>query len=178
MIQNAPEIIIATATATGILSASAVAVAHPGAEDMIAAVWWSTMPLVGAILASGISFLLGSSTEPRKRVFGRALFALVVGVAGPRITIAMKPEWHDWFVDPILLIVFGGTCGLVGYAASVAVINWFMVRAPEVAESKLNMLFNKQYKHENFEDDKHQPLLHDTSHRVRGDERDGAVSGD
>ncbi len=186
MIQNAPEVILTIATATGVLSASAVAIAHPGAEELAAAVMWSTMPLVGALLASGISFLLGSSVEPRKKVFGRALSALGCGVAGPRLLVYKWPQLNEFLVDPIILIAIGGICGLVGYAASVAVINWFMIRAPRIAEDRLNLFYNK---HRNTNEttstdenenktDLHQPLVHDTSHRLRGNERDSSVSGD
>lgn len=121
-------------------SGAAAVVSHPTAESLTAAVLWSVLPLIGAILISGMSFLLGSVNEPRKRVFGRALGAVLVGVAGPRFALYYKPALSDVIEDPILLIAAGALCGLIGYAVSAMVINWVMVKAPGRLESKLNEL--------------------------------------
>jgi len=129
--------LLAAAIAT---SGAAAAIAHPSGELLTSAVLWSLLPLIGAILISGMSFLLGSVDEPRKRVFGRALGAILFGVAGPRFSLYYKPDLANMIDDPILMIAAGAGFGLVGYAVIATVINWVMIKAPGKLENKLNNL--------------------------------------
>jgi hypothetical protein len=139
--------ILAAAIAT---SGAAVAITHPSGDTLTSAVLWSLLPLIGAILISGMSFLLGSVDEPRKRVFGRALGAILFGVAGPRFTLHYKPDIAVIIDDPILMIAAGAAFGLVGYAVIATVINWVMIKAPSKLENRLNNLI---YENKNNIDD-------------------------
>lgn len=130
-----------TFLSAAIASSGAAAVAsHPTTEALTSAVLWSVLPLIGAILISEMSFLLGSVDEPRKRVYGRALGAILFGVAGPRLTIYYKPDIAELIDDPILLIAAGAAFGLVGYAVIATLINWVMIKAPSKLENRLNNL--------------------------------------
>lgn len=132
---------VLTLLSAAIASSSAAAVAsHPTTEALTSAVLWSVLPLIGAILISGMSFLLGSVDEPRKRVYGRALGAILFGVAGPRLTIYYKPNIAELIDDPIILIAAGAAFGLVGYAIIATLINWVMIKAPSKLENRLNNL--------------------------------------
>jgi len=144
---------LAAAIAT---SGAAVAIAHPSGDILTAAVLWSLLPLIGAILISNISFLLGSVDEPRKKVFGRALGAILFGVAGPRLTLYYKPELAELIDDPILLIASGAAFGLIGYAVIATVINWAMIKAPSKLENKLNNLIYENKN--NVDDDSDRPV--------------------
>lgn len=139
--------LLAAAIAT---SGAAAAIAHPSGELLTSAVLWSLLPLIGAILISWMSFLLGSVDEPRKRVFGRALGAILFGVAGPRFLLYYKPDLANMVDDPILMIAAGAGFGLVGYAVIATVINWVMIKAPSKLENKLNNLI---YENKNNTDD-------------------------
>lgn len=132
---------VLTLLSAAIASSGAAAVAsHPTTEALTSAVLWSVLPLIGAILISGMSFLLGSVDEPRKRVYGRALGAILFGVAGPRFTLYYKPDIASLIDDPILLIASGAIFGLLGYAVIATLINWVMIKAPSKLESRLNKL--------------------------------------
>jgi len=130
-----------TLLSAAIASSGAAAVAsHPTTEALTSAVLWSVLPLIGAILISEMSFLLGSVDEPRKRVYGRALGAILFGVAGPRLTIYYRPDIAELIDDPIILIAAGAAFGLVGYAVIATLINWVMIKAPSKLENRLNNL--------------------------------------
>jgi len=132
---------VLTLLSAAIASSGAAAVAsHPTTEALTSAVLWSVLPLIGATLISEMSFLLGSVDEPRKRVYGRALGAILFGVAGPRLTIYYRPDIAELIDDPIILIAAGAAFGLVGYAVIATLINWVMIKAPSKLENRLNNL--------------------------------------
>lgn len=136
-------------------SGAAAAIAHPSGELLTSAVLWSLLPLIGAILISWMSFLLGSVDEPRKRVFGRALGAILFGVAGPRFSLYYKPDLANMIDDPILMIAAGAGFGLVGYAVIATLINWVMIKAPSKLENRLNNLI---YENKTDSDDSDRPV--------------------
>ena len=86
-------------------------------EHMVA-VYWSLMPMLGAIVASGMAFLLNRIDEGPKVIAGRFIMALVTGVGLPRILTYIHPWLKDLSLDPILLVLGGFFCGLMGYAAA------------------------------------------------------------
>jgi len=133
------EVLTLLSAALAASGAAAVA-SHPTTEALTSAVLWSVLPLIGATLISEMSFLLGSVDEPRKRVYGRALGAILFGVAGPRLTIYYKPDIAELIDDPIILIAAGAAFGLVGYAVIATLINWVMIKAPSKLENRLNNL--------------------------------------
>lgn len=135
---------VLTLLSAAIATSGAAAVAsHPTTEALTSAVLWSVLPLIGATLISEMSFLLGSVDEPRKRVYGRALGAILFGVAGPRLTIYYKPDIAELIDDPIILIAAGAAFGLVGYAVIATLINWVMIKAPSKLENRLNNLIHE-----------------------------------
>jgi len=94
---------------------------------------WTLLPMVGATIASGGAFCLNTQTELRRYVIGRCLFALVVGVVGPRLTSMIHPWVSGMMVDPILKVGAGFVFGFVGYVVSWPFVKKFYDRAPNTA---------------------------------------------
>lgn len=112
------------------------------ADVHISPVYWSLMPVLGAVLASGMAFLLNSVEEGPRAVAGRFIGALVTGVGIPRILTYMHPWLKEVALDPILLIVGGFFCGLMGYAAAKFTVEKFFKDAPRLVNSQMDRLKN------------------------------------
>lgn len=157
MLQNHLYETLSLLAAAAIATSSAAAtIVHPSGEVLTSAVMWSLLPLIGAILISGMSFLLGSVDEPRKRVIGRALGAILFGVSGPRFALYYRPDLADMIDDPIMMVAAGAVFGLIGYAVCATIINWVMIKAPSKLENRLNNLIyeNKNDSADNSRDAK------------------------
>lgn len=109
----------------------------------MSALMWSLMPIVGAFMASGMAFLLNRVNEDRWAVAGRVIGALLAGVGVPRVATYMHPWIKNMASDPILLILAGFGCGMFGYMAGRAVVDWFGKRSPDIVNSEMDKLVDK-----------------------------------
>lgn len=96
---------------------------------------WTLLPLIGATLASGGAFCLNTQQEVRRIVVGRCLFALMVGVIGPRLMSMMHPWISDLLSDPLLKVGAGFIHGFAGYILSWPVVKSSYLRATPIANS-------------------------------------------
>ena len=108
-------------------------------EHMVA-VYWSLMPMLGAIVASGMAFLLNRIDEGPKVIAGRFIMALVTGIGLPRILTYIHPWLKDLSLDPILLVLGGFFCGLMGYAAAKYTVDKFFKDAPGLVDDQMEKL--------------------------------------
>lgn len=120
--------------ATSLLLFTTIAIPSQHTEAGIAAVYWSIMPIVGALGASLMAVLLNRVTENRRAVIGRVIGATASGVGIPRILTKFHPWLEQVTLDPIILILMGFICGLFGYAAAVYVVDKFFSVAPSIVD--------------------------------------------
>lgn len=117
------------------------AVSTPFSDDAaVAAAYWALMPIIGALGASLMAFLLNRVSENRPAVVGRVIGAMVVGVGVPRAFTYIEPEVVKISLDPILLILAGFGCGLFGYAGAKALVDRVFKVAPGVMEQQVDQL--------------------------------------
>jgi hypothetical protein len=92
--------------------------------------------LLGALMMSGGVILLNPELETRREIVGRAIIALMCGIALPQI-YAM---WHDGLdlrkVKPVVLAFAGGVCTAIPYVLAKPVVRWLFSRAKLFAEQK------------------------------------------
>lgn len=100
----------------------------------VTALSWSRMPLVGAMIASGMAFALNRTSEKPKNVIGRAMGALMIGVGIPRLLTYVHPWLKEMFLDDVLLILGGFVCGLVGYAIAAPLVDKLFKVSPDAAD--------------------------------------------
>jgi hypothetical protein len=143
MISHFAEALFFTCSALLTVTAATVA-STPSSDDVRAAVMWSVMPLVGAMLSSAMAFFLSATPVDRRQAFGRCLGALVFGVCIPRLILVLKPEAQEIIRDPIVLIAGGSVFGLVGYSLISKIVNYFLSKGPKVLEKKLNKYLNDE----------------------------------
>jgi len=133
--QMLDEVMTATTLAVQTIVAGIVlAVAPP---DRVELMTWTLLPMIGATLASGGAFCFNTQPEVRRIVVGRCLFALVVGVLGPRVLSMVHPWLRDMMIDPLLLVGAGFFHGFVGYLMSWPFVRRAYERAPAVAEKQM-----------------------------------------
>lgn len=111
-----------------------------GSEAAVAAAMWSFMPIVGALGASLMAFLLNRVSERRGAVAGRVICSMVFGVGIPRALTLTHPWVKTMALDPILLMIAGFLCGLLGYAAAVHVVDRAFKLAPGVIDKGVEQL--------------------------------------
>lgn len=140
--EPAVQLLLAGTVAT---TGAAVAIAHPTTEQYTSTILWSIMPIAGALVSSGMAYALSSKDEPRRRIVGRSLGALLSGICGPRILIWWKPDLAELVQDPILLLACGSTFGLLGYALSSMMIHLAMTKAPSKLEQRYNRIFPDEF---------------------------------
>jgi hypothetical protein len=95
---------------------------------------WTLLPMIGATLAAGGAFCLNTQTEVRKVVIGRCLFALIVGVIGPRLLSMLHPAIAEILSDPLLKVGAGFAHGFLGYILSWPFAKGFYDRATPIAD--------------------------------------------
>lgn len=135
------EVTTATIAAMQIMVASfLLAVLPPESAEVM---MWTLLPMIGATLASGGCFCFNLQAEVRKIVVGRCLFALVIGVLGPRVMSMMHPWIKDIMVDPLLLVGAGFINGFVGYLMSWPFVRRAYERAPVVADKQMKFIESK-----------------------------------
>lgn len=111
----------------------------------LSALSWSRMPIVGAMMASGMAFALNRTSENPKHVIGRAIGALVFGVGLPRLATYAHPWLKEMLLDDILLILGGFVCGLPGYALAGALVDKVFARSPEAASKLVDLGMNTAF---------------------------------
>lgn len=112
-------------------------------ESAMNAAMWSLMPIVGALLASCMAFLLNRISENRRAVIGRVIGACVTGVGLPRIMTYIHPTLKTMSLDPVLLILCGFCCGLLGYAAAAHMVSRMFRVAPGFVDQGLKKAAEK-----------------------------------
>lgn len=125
---------VVTATIVVIQSAVAAFMMAVIPADQVELMSWTLLPLVGATLAAGGAFCLNTQTEVRRIVVGRCLFAIVVGVVGPRLMSMVHPFMRDMMADPLLKVGAGFAHGFIGYVMSWPVVRKSYERAPAVSD--------------------------------------------
>lgn len=103
---------------------------------------WTTWPMVGALGASLMAFLLNRVSERRGAVAGRVICSMVFGVGIPRALIKIHPWIKEMSLDPLLLLISGFVFGLLGYAAAVYVVDKFFNVAPAFVDRGVEQLAN------------------------------------
>ncbi len=129
----------ATATLVIIQSAIAAFMLSYAPADRVELMEWTLLPIVGATLAAGGAFCMNTQQEVRKIVIGRCLFALVLGVVGPRFISLAQPWIKELMADPILKVGAGFLCGLVVYILSWWVVKGMYARAAPIAAKLVKM---------------------------------------
>ena len=112
---------------------------HETAEVMA----WTLIPMIGATLAAGGAFCFNSQPEVRRIVIGRCLFAIVIGVLGPRILSMLHPWLKVAMIDPLILVGAGFVNGFVGYLMSWPFVRKAYERAPAVADRQMQAIENE-----------------------------------
>ncbi len=124
---------VATATLVTIQAAIAAFMLSVMPADQVELMSWTLLPFVGATLAAGGAFCLNTQQEVRKIVVGRCLFAIVVGVIGPRLMSMIHPSMLTLMADPLLKVGAGFVHGFIGYVMSWPVVRKSYERAPAAA---------------------------------------------
>lgn len=114
-----------------------LAVLPPDRTELIL---WTLLPMIGATLAASGAFCFNTASEVRKIVVGRCLFALVIGIIGPRILSMVHPWLRDIMIDPLLLVGAGFVHGFLGYLLSWPFVRRAYERAPAVAARQVAAL--------------------------------------
>lgn len=96
---------------------------------------WTLLPMIGATIASGGAFCLNTQIELRRTVIGRCLFAMTVGVVGPRLMSMTHPWISDILNDPLLKVGAGFAHGFLGYILSWPVVKSSYTRATPIASA-------------------------------------------
>lgn len=104
---------------------------------------WTLIPMIGATLAAGGAFCFNSQPEVRRIVIGRCLFAIVIGVLGPRILSMVHPWLKVAMIDPLILVGAGFIHGFVGYLMSWPFVRKAYERAPAVADRQMQAIENE-----------------------------------
>lgn len=137
--------IFGAAMVSTILATNQIAAKVTGQNEVIIEdLKWATLPFVGAMLAGLMAFVF--RPDDWRKTFGRFIGAAVVGVAVPRIATYMHPWLKDFSLDPIILILGGFICGLVGYALAKWSVDWALQRAPTIAEVQAEQWVQRQEK--------------------------------
>lgn len=103
-------------------------------ESRVELLEWTLLPLIGATLAAGGAFCLNTQVEVRKVVVGRCLFALIVGIIGPRLLSMLHPTLTDILSDPLLKVGAGFAHGFLGYILSWPFTKGFYEHAAPIAD--------------------------------------------
>jgi hypothetical protein len=98
---------------------------------------WTLLPMIGATLAATGAFCFNTQLEVRKIVVGRCLFALVVGILGPRLMSMSHPWLKSLLVDPLILVGAGFIHGFAAYLMSWPFVRKAYERAPVIADKQM-----------------------------------------
>lgn len=98
---------------------------------------WTLLPMIGATLAAGGAFCFNTQPEVRKIVVGRCLFALVIGILGPRLMSMSHPWLKGLLVDPLILVGAGFIHGFAAYLMSWPFVRRAYERAPAIADKQM-----------------------------------------
>lgn len=98
---------------------------------------WTLLPMIGATLAATGAFCFNTQLEVRKIVVGRCLFALVVGILGPRLMSMFHPWLKSLLVDPLILVGAGFIHGFAAYLMSWPFVRKAYERAPVIADKQM-----------------------------------------
>lgn len=101
---------------------------------------WTLLPMIGATLAAGGAFCFNTQPEVRKIVVGRCLFALVIGVLGPRLMSMSHPWLKSILVDPLILVGAGFVHGFAAYLMSWPFVRKAYERAPAMADRQMQAI--------------------------------------
>jgi hypothetical protein len=141
---NPPESTQMSALTFHLAAASLILIAAtttPFTDDAaVAAAYWSLLPIVGALGAAFMAFLLNRVSENRPAVAGRVVGAMMAGVGLPRLLTFTHPWVKTLTMDPIILIMLGFICGLFGYAGARALVDRFFKLAPGVVNKQVDQL--------------------------------------
>lgn len=134
------EIVTSTVvTVQTIITTFLLATLPPETAEVMA---WTLIPMIGATLAAGGAFCFNSQPEVRRIVIGRCLFAIVIGVLGPRILSMVHPWLKVAMIDPLILVGAGFINGFVGYLMSWPFVRKAYERAPAVADRQMQAIEN------------------------------------
>lgn len=117
-----------------IATAVVLAIVPPDRAEVM---YWTLLPMLGATIASGGAFCFNTQPEVRKIVVGRCLFALFIGVVGPRVMSMIHPWLREIMIDPLLLVGAGFLHGFIAYLMSWPFVRKAYDRAPNVADKQL-----------------------------------------
>lgn len=137
---------VATATLVVVQSAIAAFLMAVIPSDQLELMSWTLLPLIGATLAAGGAFCLNTQQEVRKIVVGRCLFAIVVGVVGPRLFSMVHPSMRELMSDPLLKVGAGFIHGFIGYVMSWPVVRKSYERAPAAAAQMVKTVEQRMVK--------------------------------
>lgn len=98
---------------------------------------WTLLPMIGATLAATGAFCFNTQLEVRKIVVGRCLFAIVVGILGPRLMSMSHPWLKSLLVDPLILVGAGFIHGFAAYLMSWPFVRKAYERAPAIADKQM-----------------------------------------
>lgn len=105
-----------------------------------AALAWSLMPIVGALLASTTAFFLNKVTERPRAVAGRVICSLVFGVGIPRALIYYFPTMGKAFIDPFILVLGSYLIGMFGYAVAAYLVDKAIKESPGIVDKGMEKI--------------------------------------
>lgn len=96
------------------------------------------VPLVGAVLMSGVAILQATAIEAKRVIIGRSIFAVVIGVASPQVLALMTDKFNPATVHPIVLLLIGGMPALFVYFVSRSLVRQIEARSDALARMAMD----------------------------------------
>lgn len=101
------------------------------------------LPLIGSVFAFAMMIMLNPKPEDRKKIIGRSMFGLFLGVFVPQVVGIVHPNIESLMGKPAVLALVGWSVCMIGYAVAVPFTGGLFLRSGDLANKGLDYLEKK-----------------------------------